>query len=129
MLSVKDANRLYELSFDSSRHIAYEKSIGFWKKEDLARYHDEYTKNLPMDFRGKPWAICCDLRDYKTSSISEEMQAHTQWKLSMGLKCGAIIVNDPIVIMQMNRAIDSKCPQKAFSSMEEADKWLRSQGF
>ncbi len=129
MVQVKDLKGLYEIKFDSTRRISYEKNIGFWRKEDLERYHDEYVKKVSNEFNGKPWAICCDLREYKTSSINDEMNQHVQWKVNSGMCCAAIIVSDPIVKMQLNRASGGKYPQMAFTSQQEAEDWLKSKGF
>lgn len=129
MVQVKDAKGMYEIKFDSVRRICYEKNAGFWHKEDIERFHDDYVKKVSHVFSGQPWAICCDLREYKTSNISEEMEKHVQWKLSLGMSCAAVIVSDPIVKMQLNRASGGKYPQMAFTSEQEADEWLKSKGF
>ncbi|HOP99985.1 MAG TPA: hypothetical protein PK604_03960 [Acetivibrio clariflavus] len=129
MVHVKDSKGLYEIKFDSTRRISYEKNSGFWHKEDIERYHDDYVKKVSQEFNGKPWAVCCDLRGYKTSNIGEEMEKHTQWKINSGMCCAAIIVSDTIVKMQLNRASGGKYPQMAFTNEQEADEWLRSKGF
>jgi len=129
MVHVKDAKGFYEVKFDSMRRISYEKNLGFWRKEDIERYHNEYVKKVSPEFNGKPWAICCDLREYKTSNINEEMDRHVQWKVKSGMCCAAIIVSDAIVKMQLNKAAGGKYPQMAFTSAQEADNWLKSKGF
>jgi len=117
------------LEVDASRRTCFEEPIGLLGEEDYTRYHNDYVTKVLPKFGGRQWAVCTDLRNYKTSSISDGMSAHTDWAAKNGLSHAAFIVDSAIAKMQMNRAITGKLKQKAFTDINEAKEWLRSEGF
>ena len=126
---IKDVKGKYTLEVDAARRICFEAPIGLLDKEDYDRYHNDYVTKVLPKFGGKQWAVCTDLRDYKTSSISDGMSAHTEWAAKNGLSHAAFIVDSAIAKMQMNRATTGKLKQKAFTDINEAKEWLKSVGF
>lgn len=127
---IKDTNGKYELKVDANRGVIYEKNIDFWKEEDFVRFHNEYiTKIYPL-IKGKKWVKCSDLRAYKTSNIVDSLNGHLKWCKDNGFVGGAIILDSAIVKMQISRSSKSLGIEPVpFDNLEEADKWLKSQGF
>ncbi len=126
---IKDTQGKYEIKVDKQRRVIYERCIGLLKEEDTQRLHNEYMKKIVPLFNGKSWAKCSDLRNYKTSTVVDAMNTHINWCEQHGLVTGAIIVDQMIVKMQMNRVSKNTVQPTAFKSVEEADKWLKEQGF
>jgi hypothetical protein len=126
---IKDTKGKYILEVDVNKRICFENPIGLWDKEDYARYHNEYVTQIASQFKGKNWAVCTDLRQYKTSDISDSMNEHAIWATQNGLTHCAYIVESAIIKMQMNRATKGKMEQQAFTDIDEAKAWLASQGF
>ena len=123
---IKDAKGTYELKVDTQRGIVYETFNGFL---DMDSMHKDYVAKVGPLLKGKKWAKCSDMINYKTTTL-DDGSAHLAWCLENGMQQGAIIVASAIVKMQMNRmGKDSKINPVAFESLEEADTWLKSQGF
>ncbi len=127
---IKDSKGMYEIKVDASRCISYEKNNGFWSAEDFKRFHNDYVSKVVPCFKGKKWAKCSDLTEYKVSTIVDEVNAHNAYCESNGLNCAALIVDSPVVKMQMNRTAKGVGVNPvAFTDAAEADAWLKSQGF
>lgn len=127
---IKDVKGMYELTVDTTRNIVKEKMIGFLKDEDLERYHKEYENKIVPLFKGKKWTKLSDLTQFKASSISESGNKHLAWCFKNGMEPGAIVVENAIVKMQMNRlSKGNNVSPTAFTSVDEADAWLKAQGF
>jgi hypothetical protein len=127
---IKDANGKYEIEVNTQRGIVFEKIEGLWSLEDIQRYHQDYmTKILPA-FKNRKWAKCCDVRTYKASTITDELNKNMALYAQNGLVGGAIIVDSAIVKMQLSRSTKSLGLEPVpFGSLAEADEWLKSQGF
>jgi hypothetical protein len=127
---IKDVNGKYEMEVNAQRGILFEKIMGLWNVEDIERYHQDcMTKVIPA-LKSKKWAKCSDVRDYRTSSITEELNKRMSIYAQYGLVGGAIIVDSALVKMQLSRSTkDIGLEPVPFDSAEEADKWLKSQGF
>lgn len=127
---IKDVNGKYEMEVNTQRNILFEKIMGLWNADDIERYHKDCMAKVLPAFKGSKWAKCCDMRDYKTSSITEELNKKMAMYAQNGLVGGAIIVDSAIVKMQLSRSTKSIGLEPVpFDSVEEADKWLKSQGF
>ena len=130
-MEMKDALEKYVLRIDTSKNIVYEELIGYWKAEDLGRFHGEYiSKIIPM-FQGQPWAKLSDLRAYQTSMITEDIKKHIQEVVRGGFSKAAIII-DPgnkyasVVEMQMRQcAKDMPIIFETFTNYEDGDRWLK----
>jgi len=108
--------------------------MGYWKPEDLKRFQREYTDKILPLLEGKIWAKHCDLRGYITSMITEEIQDHLRWGCQNGFyKAGLSIdkSNYRSVVKKQMDICAKKLPLdfKAYISCEDADEWLRTQGF
>lgn len=119
----------YTIQYDPDKNLVFEAPIGLWNKDYYKEYHSQYVEKIGPILNGKPWAIRSDLRKYKISDLTPLLAMHTDWLAANNLQSAAIIVDNAIVKMQINRAISSKFIQKAFLTEEEADEWLRSKGF
>ncbi|RKD34670.1 hypothetical protein [Thermohalobacter berrensis] len=127
---IKDTQGKYEVKVNTNRNIVYEKLIGLFKDEDMERYHEEFKNKIAPALKGQKWTKCTDLREYKTSSITETGKKHLEWCKKNGMVPGAIIVSSAVVKMQMNRiAREDKLAPTAFTDEKEADAWLKEQGF
>ncbi len=126
---IKDEKGKFEITVDPVRCIAYDKNIGLWDPQDFERYHNIFVTKVVPQFKGKKWAKCSDLREYKTSNISSELKAHLSWAENNGFSCAAIVLDSTIIKMQMNRSKRDVVEPYAFASMEEADSWLKNQGY
>ncbi len=129
-MEIKDSKGMYVFKVDTSRRVVTELIDGFFEKEDFARFHDDYVKKvLPLIGNTKPWAIISDLRTYKTSNIAGDIENHVKWKVENNLTKATIVVGNVISKMQMKRAGGSAMDPMPFETLEEADKWLASEGF
>lgn len=127
---IKDSKGMFTFEVDKHRRVVKETPEGLFTKEDIERYHDDYVnKVMPALGSGKPWSNISDLRNYKTSSVVEELQKHVLWKVSNGLTRAAIVVGSAIVNMQMKRTGGTAIEPKPFETLEEADQWLQEQGY
>lgn len=127
---IKDSQGKYTIEVDKARKIVKETPMGLWKKEDVDRFHNDYaSKVMPQLGAAKSWAIISDLRDYKTSSVVEELKNHVMWKVEKGLHRAAIIVDSAITKMQMKRTGGTAMEPMPFTSEQEASDWLKEQGF
>lgn len=129
-MDIKDVKGMYTIKIDKRRRIVYEKPLGFWHKEDYARYHKEYvTKIIPLLGNQKPWALCTDLRNYKISNIVEDINEHAKWKVKNNLAKAVMIVNSIVVEMQLKISTGNVANSISFSSKEEAEEFLELHGF
>lgn len=121
----------YEIKVDKVRRVVYEKPMGLWNEDDYNRWVKDYkSKVIPALGNSQPWAVCADLTAYKTSSITEKLNEFVKWKVENGVAKTAMIVSSATVKMQMNRAVkDTPTAPQAFTSLNEADTWLKSVGF
>ncbi|ABW18435.1 hypothetical protein [Alkaliphilus oremlandii] len=123
---IKDSKGSYELKVDAARGIVYETFNGFLNMESM---HNDYVNKVFPLIKGKKWTKCSDLRNYKTTTLNDG-DTHLEWCTKNGMVPGAIIVASAIVKMQMNRlGKTSNSDPVAFDNLEEADAWLKSQGF
>ncbi len=125
---INDVNGKFSLKVNHQRGIVFEKNMGLWDSEDFTRYHNVYVSKIAPLFKGKKWAKCSDLTEYKTSNIADDIKEHIVWAEKNGFACGAIVIDSAITKMQMNRSKNQVAPN-SFSSEDEADTWLKSQGF
>lgn len=130
-MEIKDDLGKYVLTIDTSRNIVCEVLMGYWKAEDLKRFHEEYILKIIPIFQGKPWAKLCDLRAYHTSMITDDIKKHIHEAVRGGFSKAAIIL-DPsnkyasVVEMQMRQcAKDTPLIVEKFTNHGDADRWLR----
>ncbi|EQB88332.1 hypothetical protein J2Z44_003369 [Clostridium punense] len=127
---IKDVKGMYEIKVDTTRCISYEKNTGFWTAEDFKRFHNDYVNKVVPSFKGKKWAKCADLTEYKVSTIVDEVNELNTYCEKNGFVAAALIVSSAVVKMQMNRAVKGNGVNPvAFTDLAEADAWLKGQGF
>jgi len=128
-MKVTDVKGMYTLEVNTKGTIVKEKQSGAWKSEDMKRYQKDYESKIAPLLKGKKWAKCCDLIDYKMSMIVEDMAQHVKWATDAGLTSGAIIVSNIVVKMQMKRGDAGLTSPEAFVTEKEALDYLSAQGF
>lgn len=127
---VRDEKKMYSIEIDINRRIVYERINGYFLKEDMERYHKDYVDNVLMSLNiDKPWAIITDLRYYRASDITENIYEHVNWKVEHNLKKAAVVAVSPFIRSQMRKVGDETIEPSFFNTPEEADEWLRRQGF
>lgn len=128
---IKDKEGLYEIRVDTQTNIVYQiHNKGLFTAEAVKRLDDDYrTKVIPL-LEGKKWAKLCDLRNYQMTSNVDEMNAHNVYCIEHGMAVGALVMDSAVLKLQMNRSGKAiGVAPNVFSSVEEAEEWLKSQGF
>jgi hypothetical protein len=127
---IKDVNNRYEIEINTQRGIVFEKIDGFWTIEDIQRYQQDYVSKVIPALKHRKWVKCSDVRTYKTSTITDELNNVIGLCAQNGLVGGAIIVDSAIVKMQLARSTRSLGIEPVpFDNKEEADEWFKTQGF
>lgn len=127
---IRDLKGMYELKVDTARRLVYEKNVGFWTAEDFKRYREDYVNKIVPALKGKKWAKMCDLTEYKVSTIVDEINSLNEYCEKNGFCCAALIVENALVKMQMNRSVKGNgVNPMAFTDVNEADAWLKGQGY
>lgn len=129
-MHIIDKKGMYSIEVDVERRIVYERINGYFSKEDMERYHNDYIDNVLLLLEiDKPWAIITDLRYYLASNVNEDIYAHVNWKVEHNLNKAAVVSESSFTKFQMRRVGEETIEPSFFNSIEEADKWLRVQGF
>lgn len=132
---IKDAQKsMFQL--ESKKNVVVEVIEGLWKNEDYARYTDAYEKQMISEIKqmGK-WAKLCDMRNYKMSSVVDEVNKHIKWCSENRLQESVCVVPSSIVKMQMTRtAKDQDTKQELIKThyvetVEEAEAYLKQKGY
>ncbi len=127
---VKDVQGKYEMDINSQRGVVFETISGFWTLEDIQRYHQDYMNKVIPAMKNKKWAKCSDVRTYKASNITDELNKNMAVYAQNGLVGGALIVDSAIVKMQLSRSTKNiGLDPVPFDNLKEADEWLKSQGY
>lgn len=125
-----DKKEMYSIEVDVSRRIVYERINGYFSKEDMDRYHNDYVDNVLLLLAvNKPWAIITDLRYYRASNINEDLYMHVDWKVKHNLNKAAVVSESSFTKFQMRRVGEDTIEPSFFNSVEEASEWLSRQGF
>jgi len=128
-MKITDVKGMYTLEVNTNGTVVKEKSSGAWKPEDMKRYQKDYETKIAPLLKGKKWAKCSDLNDYKMSIIVDEMAQHVKWATGIGLTSGAIVVSNVVVKMQIKRGDAGLTSPEAFGTEKEALDYLAGQGF
>lgn len=116
-------------TYDPVRKLVYETPVGSWVEEDYKAYNQAFSSKIMSQIKDQPWSILCDMTKYIISDLGSSLQERVEWLASANVQFAAIVVDSASVKMQMNRVASNKIPMKAFTSVEEADAWLKSKGF
>ncbi|EOD01617.1 hypothetical protein [Caldisalinibacter kiritimatiensis] len=134
-MEIKDLHGKYFLKVDLERNLVYEKPIGYWTSEDVKRLHNDYVEKIVPLFNGEEWAKLCDLSAYKVSMITEDIQDHVEWGWKNAFTTAATVLDKydnyrSVIELQMKIAAkDKSFKQEFFYKIENAEKWLKTQGF
>jgi len=132
---IKDTQKgMFQL--ESKKNVVVEVIEGLWKNEDYARYTDAYEKDMIREVKkmGK-WAKLCDMREYKMSSVVDEVSKHVKWCSENGLQESVCVVPSAIVKMQMTRTAKDTDTKKELiqthyvATVEEAEAYLKQKGY
>lgn len=126
---IQDVKGLYKIKVDTSRRVVYEYVTGLWQAEDYNRMQNEYVTKIGPLLGGKPWAKLSELKNYKTSNITDEINNHVTWSTKNGLAKAALVVESSIIKMQMKRSGAGLMAPEVFTDEKSADDWLKTQGF
>ncbi|MBF8982746.1 hypothetical protein IZY60_04245 [Lutibacter sp. B2] len=132
-MEIRDLKRKYELKVDMKNNIVYEVIFGYWTAEDYKRYHRDYVSKISPLLNDKSWVKYCDLRKYKTSMITEDMQKHVQWAGNSGFSKVIIILDEvdvysSVVKLQIEKSMKGTMMlMEVFTNTDEADEWLKKQ--
>lgn len=129
-MKIVDAGGMYELEVDVRRGVVYQTPRGFWKEEDALRFiADMKTKVIPP-LQNRKWVVISDVREYKVSSITELLNELVLYSQQHGQVGGGIIVESALVKMQLLRSTKSTdIPPVVFTGKDEAETWLKEQGY
>lgn len=128
-MTITHPKGLYTIKVDTARKIVHEAPVGLWTKEEYQEYHQQYEQKVAPLITKEPWAILCDMTKYKMSDLGDVLAKHADWLANNNCKMTAMVVDSAIVKMQINRAVSGKIAQQAFTSVDEADAWLKTKGF
>lgn len=123
---VQDSCKKYIIRVDSSKNIIYETCIGSWDKDACIRYHDNYVNDILPFFYGLSWIICCDLRSYILSDITDELKEHVNWAVKNGMLLGIFITNSSIVKIQLKKVFNKNSNMKIFETFEAAEDFINN---
>ena len=115
------------------RKLMIAKVYGIWKKETAEAYHDEYMK-IVQPFLGDKWAKLTNLTNWKSSypEIIEIIGKHMRWCQENGAVFSVYVIENPVAQSQLKRMItsgDASSITKIFRTHEEADRFLKENGF
>ena len=124
----------FTIDVDEERRIVFAKIYGIWKKETAEAYHQEFVKAVQPLLDGSKWAKLTNLTTWKSSypEIVEVLGEHMAWSQENGAEYSLYVIDNPITRNQLQKMVDSgKATEitKFFRTYEEADKFLKDNGF
>ncbi len=119
----------YTTTYDPSRKVVFETPVGAWTQEDFKIYNEELSSKIISAINMQPWSLLCNMSKYVISDLSNSIAERAEWFSKINLQFVAMVVDSAAVKMQMNRAGGNKVTVQAFTSVDEADAWLKSKGF
>lgn len=123
----------YTVEADIDRKIIREKIYGIWKKETALSYHDDFiTEAKPL--LNEKWGKIIDLRNWKSSypEVVDIIGEHLKWCRENGMVLSVNIIDNPVTLSQLKRMFvlgGTEKISKVFNSVEEADRFLKQNGF
>lgn len=123
----------FNIEVDSDRKLAIAKIYGIWKKETALEYQDEYQEQVKPLLKNT-WARLTNLTNWKSSypDIIEVLGEHMDWCHHNGAVYSVYVIDNPITTRQLKAMIAGghiDDTAKIFSSYNEADKFLKKNGF
>ncbi|UCG62649.1 MAG: hypothetical protein JSV52_05020 [Candidatus Zixiibacteriota bacterium] len=123
----------YVLDADVENAIMYEKIYGVWRVETAENYNRDYVEEA-RELVKKPWAKLIDLSNWKTGSpeVIEKIGEHLEWCRKNNMIWSINIINNPVTYSQLQKMFSkggTKNISKTFRTREEAERFLKQQGF
>lgn len=123
----------YILDPDVANAIMYEKIYGVWRVETAENYSRDYKREA-QELVKKPWAKLIDLSNWKTGSpeVVQKIGEHLEWCRQNNMVWSINIINNPVTYSQLQKMFGkggTKNISKTFRSREEAERFLKEQGF
>jgi hypothetical protein len=111
----------------------YEKIYGIWRIETAEHYCKEYVEDA-KELIKKPWVKLIDLSNWKTGSpeVVTKIGEHLEWCRNNNMVWSINIINNPVTYSQLQKMFSrggTKDISKTFRSREEAEQFLKQQGF
>jgi len=123
----------FNIDINEDRRLIVAKIYGIWKQETAEVYHDEY-QNVARPLLGEKWAKLTNLTNWRSSypEIIEVLGKHMHWCLENGAAYSTYVIDNPVTRNQLQKMISSGNAgtiSKLFRTVQEADRFLREQGF
>ncbi len=123
----------YVLDADVENSVMYEKIYGVWRVETAENYNRDYIEEA-KELVKKPWAKLIDLSNWKTGSpeVIEKIGEHLEWCRNNNMIWSINIINNPVTYSQLQKMFSkggTKKISKTFRTREEAERFLKQQGF
>jgi hypothetical protein len=120
-------NEYYVIQVEPGKNRFYLRVMGFWKNTSIVpNYLTDIEKGVKMLRSG--FCIISDLREMKTPPQEVGILHEKAQKVLVlaGLDRTAEVLSDAILKMALNKySINSQMKKQAFSTVEEAEKWLK----
>ncbi|MEJ8553063.1 hypothetical protein [Tepidibacter sp. Z1-5] len=114
---------------DTKRNIVYEKPSGVWQKDNFKLFHKLYEEKVIPLLKGEPFAICNNAVYYKISLIEEEIKKHNEWLAQNNLVKVVLVVGGHIEKKDHLEEAKNNLEPKIVNTLQEAEAWLKEQGF
>ncbi|MEW5925381.1 MAG: hypothetical protein AB1746_15475 [Candidatus Zixiibacteriota bacterium] len=123
----------YTVEADVDRKIMKEKIYGIWKKDTARSYHEDFMAEAQPLLKEK-WGKIIDLRNWKSSypEVVDVIGEHLKWCRENGMVLSVNIIDNPVTLSQLKRMFvlgGTENISKVFNSIEEADRFLKQNGF
>jgi hypothetical protein len=123
----------YSLEILPGRRVLSEQIRGLWRAETAHRYVADFQEAV-QPLLGEPWALLTDLSRWATSApeIVEIIGGQLAWQRDHGMRFNANVLPTATQRLQFNRMLVEGGVQdvcSVFATMEEAEGWLRENGF
>ncbi len=129
-MKIIDSKGKYILEVDDDKKIVYGQNIGYWKPEDLERFHTEFVEYIYPIFEGKEWRKVCNFTECKASMITEKLKQHVKIATDNGLVKIAVVLNENGTYTPILKAQIKKCEKfvlngiRFFYCENNAKKWI-----
>ncbi|WP_298840848.1 hypothetical protein [Clostridium sp.] len=130
MIKTISTQNEYELKVDFERKIVYEKFKGMFTKKAIANMQNDYKIKILPIFKGSKWSKYCDMITYNLSDSKNELGEFAQYCSDNGIVHAALIVENVVVKMQMNRiGKNIGVTPVVFTDETEAEDYLKTVGY
>lgn len=117
---------MFEVSWDSERHILLEKLSGFWEMDEMRAYEDR-IRALIRSAAGQPFDSISDLNEL-APQCAEIVKRHEQIMSDLdraGRRRNIIVISSALLRRQVARSTPVGKEPEYFESLEDAERALR----